>query len=316
MIDPEQIPGLQRVLMVIVATVVLSGCTLPFSKQPSAGLLVLTDDQLARVYVNNQLAGDTPVEQSKLQPGTHRVRLEPHDQHLQTHEVIVKLYPNTQSVINWQLGTTVDEHAGVVLELEPAQHVDTPHLIVQSNPDISIVQIDGKSAGLTPVIENGLADGEHELQVSAPGYLRTKHFVRLIRGYTLRATVTLPREASPIPSNPTTEQEAQGEGSASESISVSASPPATRAASRRDVVLQGETTSREELGVLVVRETPTGELRVRTAPNTTSQQIDVVQVGTRLSYVQEQPGWYEVEYAPQKYGWVSGEYVEIDETRE
>ena len=56
-------------------------------------------------------------------------------------------------------------------------------------------------------------------------------------------------------------------------------------------------------------ETGTGFLRVRSTPSLNGEEIGKVDVGDKFRIIEEQGGWYKIEYATGKEGWVLGDYT-------
>jgi hypothetical protein len=61
---------------------------------------------------------------------------------------------------------------------------------------------------------------------------------------------------------------------------------------------------------IIVQETPTGFLRVRMEPSTTATEAARVNPGEKYTIIDEDNGWYQIEYDEEKSGWVSGQYAE------
>jgi hypothetical protein len=62
---------------------------------------------------------------------------------------------------------------------------------------------------------------------------------------------------------------------------------------------------------LVINDTPTGWLRVRTSPR--GEEIGKVNPGETYPIISEKDGWYEIEISGENIGWVSGQYASIIE---
>ena len=68
--------------------------------------------------------------------------------------------------------------------------------------------------------------------------------------------------------------------------------------------------SEEKTVTVVVGETPTGWLRVRTAPS--GREIGTVDSGTKLPMVSQAEGWFEVKLTSGEVGWISSVYASIE----
>ena len=60
---------------------------------------------------------------------------------------------------------------------------------------------------------------------------------------------------------------------------------------------------------LVVKDTPTGFLRVRMDPSTGATEAGRINPGDTFSILDTQSGWYEIRFDGANTGWVSGQYV-------
>lgn len=58
-----------------------------------------------------------------------------------------------------------------------------------------------------------------------------------------------------------------------------------------------------------LKDADVGSLRVRSEPNTSSQEVARLNPGQNVKVLKEQNGWYQIELEPGKTGWVSGNYV-------
>jgi hypothetical protein len=62
---------------------------------------------------------------------------------------------------------------------------------------------------------------------------------------------------------------------------------------------------------ITIRESELGYLRVREKPTSSSDEIGQVKPGQEFSVLEEDNGWYKIEYAPGETGWVSSLYVKV-----
>lgn len=69
-----------------------------------------------------------------------------------------------------------------------------PRLEVESNPSGAEVVVDGKMLGLTPLVVNDFAAGEHHLRLRLTGYLDHDDFVSSIEGAEIRRSVAMEEE--------------------------------------------------------------------------------------------------------------------------
>lgn len=144
-------------------------------------------------------------------------------------------------------------------------------LTVVSNPTESDVEIDGRSYGNTPLTAD-IEPGEHTILVSRPGYLKRSIRADLPKNFNLTVSVDLALSEADL-TNIT-------------------SPVITQTPE------------------VVVKNTPTGFLRVRDKPNLSGKEIAQVKPGDRLVLLEEQGAWDRVRLSDGKEGYVSVAYVE------
>lgn len=260
----------------------LSGCTLPFAKKELAGLNI---DSLpeASVFLNGEYQGLTPFKKEELQPGDYLLKLVPRQGDYSSWEKQIKLTGGTETAVSYHFAENEEEVSSQILNLEPMADKKKASLGVSSIPDGAIIKIDGETKGFTPLSLEDVHEGEHTLVLSAPSFEEKQIQVRLVAGHKLLLNVQL----------------------AKEEIAEEASPSAE---------IAGEATESAELArpYVEIKETPTGWLRVRSEPTTAKDnEVTKVDPGEKFKLLDEsENGWYQIEYAPGKKGWISGQYAE------
>lgn len=144
-------------------------------------------------------------------------------------------------------------------------------ITVISHPTDSEVEIDGKVVGSTPISIN-LDKGEHTMLVSHPNYLKRSIKAILPENFNLTVAVDLALSEADL-------------------TTVSA-PVITQTAE------------------VIVKQTPTGFLRVRDQGSLSGKEIGKVNVGDKLILLEEQGSWYRVRLSDGTEGFVSATYVE------
>lgn len=142
---------------------------------------------------------------------------------------------------------------------------------VISSPSNAEVETDGKSVGKTPISVN-LASGEHTFVISHPNYLKRSIKATLPAGFNLTISTDL---------------------ALSEVDLTAVSAP---------VITQTQE--------VVVRQTPTGFLRVRDQAALSGKEIAKVNTGEKLILLEELSGWDRVRLSNNTEGFVSSTYVE------
>lgn len=144
-------------------------------------------------------------------------------------------------------------------------------LTIVSNPTEALVEIDGKQYGKTPITVN-IDNGEHTVLVSHPNYLPRSIRAALPANFNLTISVDL---------------------ALSEADLTSTSAPV--------VTVTPE---------VVVKQTPTGFLRVRDKAGLNGKEVAQVKPGDTLVLLEEQGSWDKVRLSNGTEGFVSSIYVE------
>lgn len=147
---------------------------------------------------------------------------------------------------------------------------------VLSSPTGALVEIDGKSYGQTST-HLDLSVGEHTFGISKEGFLKRSIRAYLPESYNLILNVDL--------------------ATSEVDLSQISTPVIT------------------ETPKVVVKDTPTGFLRVRDKPSLAGAEITRVLVGDELTLLEELSGWDRVRLADGKEGYVSSTYVEKKKLR-
>ncbi len=142
---------------------------------------------------------------------------------------------------------------------------------VISSPDGAQVEVDGKPYGITPVSLK-LGSGDYMVVLSRPGYLKRSIRINLSEGYRLVVSVDLALSEADLTAVQT--------------------PPITQTPE------------------VVVKDTPTGFLRVRDKPALSGKEIAQVKPSDTLILLEELVGWYRVRLANGTEGYVSTSYVD------
>lgn len=242
--------------------------------EPQKGTVFVDASPRSQVYVNGQLVGTTPFE-GRFVTGEATIRLLPESLGiaLSPYETRVALTPGVKTIVRRFFGPTEEESGGEVLSFEKYGGEEASISVV-TIPDSAQIKIDGTPRGFAPVKIPRIAPGEHTLSIVATGYLSSTFSVMAQKGYQLTVVSKLGRDPNP---------------------STIPSPSPTPAPKK----------------TLVILDTPTGFLRVRTEPAKTASEIGQVKPGADYAVLGSENGWYKIEYQGGKEGWVSGEFVKI-----
>lgn len=271
------------VLLLFLLAVLFGGYTIIssyFGKQVS-GLKVLTSHP-ASVFLNDKLVGKTPYE-AKHPAGEYTVKLIPDESAdtLSSWQGRVKLSPSLLTYIKRDFGPSELTSAGEILTLERISGSEN-QLVVLSSPDAATVIFDGQVKGTTPVTLRDVVSGEHDVALTSAGFTDRTVRVQATPGYKLTVSFQLSL-LSPQPS--------------------SATPSAT----------DGTPPVSSGKPQVLIKDTPTGFLRVRTEPSTSASESGRVQPGEKFPFLDERSGWFQIEYEAGKSGWISGRYAQKTE---
>ncbi|MBU1322633.1 PEGA domain-containing protein [Patescibacteria group bacterium] len=277
-------------LSLLSLTVFLTGCTLPGRKK--SALSVSTTPQ-ATIFLDGEHLGQTPYYNEKLKPGDYVLKIVPESsgQALNPWEGRVTLSPGILTVVNRELGLTQDSSSGEVLSFEPSADKKATSISVVTTPDGAVVNLDGEPKGFAPISLDNTTEGDHILLISSPGYQDKTIKAKTVKGNKLIVSVQLARAVAV----PIVDDEPQQE--ATPAASPKASPKTGSAATPAKPYV-------------TIDSPDTGWVRVRAEASTASEELTKVDHGESFPLVDEQSGWYQIEYATGKNGWISGKYAE------
>lgn len=290
----------RTVLFILAALLLIAGTFFGvrfFLSQPrgaSAGLKV-TSTPTASIFLDGKNIGRTPYE-DKLEPGEYTIKLIPEITSGQTvsWQGKIKLSPNLLTYVNRELGTTDLASGGEVLSLEKSSGNQT-EIAIFSTPEGASIQLDGQEQGTAPLSLKNIKAGDHELIVSSAGFQDRPLKIRSTAGYKLIADIQL----------------ALAGLAASKDTDATTTPGPTGTA-KKPTGTQAKPTGSSGTTVKIL-DTPTGFLRVREEPSTSASESGRVEPGKTFPLLDEQSGWYKIEYESKKEGWISNKYAEKSE---
>lgn len=245
-----------------------------------AGLKVNSSPN-ASIFLNDKLIGKTPYD-DKYASGEYILKLIPEGISSQTvtWQGKVMLNPSVLTYINRDLGTSELTSSGEILTLEKISQ-SVAQLAVLSQPDGATVILDGQEKGNTPLSPFETTVGDHEVAVTSAGFTGRTVRISAVSGYKLLENVQLALAPG---------QEATPTGDATSSSNTKASEVAKP--------------------YVLIKDTPTGFLRVRVAPSLSATEAAQVKPGEKYPFVDTKEGWFQISYEKDKNGWVSNSYAE------
>lgn len=242
---------------------------------PQRARLHVESQPTASVFVDGKEVGVTPFEGTFPQ-GEAVVRLVPQNQEfaLVPYEVKVNLVNGIKTVVIRSFGETEDNSWGQVISFDKTGGTEASLSIV-SIPDAASVRLDGQAKGFTPIRISRITPAEHQVMLSAEGYIDNIFSINAVEGY--RITIIAKLAVNP------------------------SFTPATQASP--EPVLEK---------IATILPTPTGFLRVRSEPSVSATEIAQIKPGEKYPYTvtSDDGKWYRIELEDQP-GWVSNQYASI-----
>ncbi|OGK31443.1 hypothetical protein A3B02_01260 [Candidatus Roizmanbacteria bacterium RIFCSPLOWO2_01_FULL_42_14] len=264
------------------------------SRSAAEGRLQIISSPSASILVNGKPSGKTPYEAS-FAGGEYILKLITDDTDASssgTWEGKISVYKNARTFVSREIGTNDLTSSGVILTVLPLTKEnrtentkpDSGQIEVQTYPDGSIVFLDDEEQGIAPLILSNISKGDHELSVFSPGFFRRSQKIKVSSGFKVVAEYKLAID----PSHKKVEKKPDD--------------IATDEAS----VQKKET---EQKLVVSINQTDTGWLRVRAEPTLFASEAAKVKPGQTFNVLEEQSGWYKIEYENGKQGWIFAQYT-------
>ncbi len=247
-----------------------------YHKNRKASLLI-ESDPVAQVYINGEQVGRTPFER-EFAAREVAVRLVPEalDKPLMAYDTKIELVRGVKTIVRRKLGESVEDSSGEEISFEKTGGKNA-NVSVISRPDGAQVYFDDRIVDLTPLLIEDVSEGVHEIRLFLDGYFERAFSVNAYSGYTLTALVDLEKD-----------ENAQSDVLEEINNSWPSSP------------LEVE-----------ILNTPTGFLRVREEPSTSSEEVGRVDPGEKYELLDRDSvaGWYKIKFDEGIEGWISSEYA-------
>ena len=270
------------VVVILVAVLSFAGYKFFFSRIANVGGLKVVSNPKSSIFLNDKLLGKTPYD-DKYPAGEYIMKLIPEDTSTSaaSWQKKINISPSLLTYVNRELGASELSSSGDILFLEKITDKEA-QVAIFSTPDSATVILDGQEKGVSPLVLRDVVAGEHDVAVSSPGFTSRTVRIQAVTGYKL----TVEYQLSILAENNST-----------------SSPPSTSI---------GESTDPAKPYV-VIKDTPTGFLRVRSGPSTTATETAQIKPGDKYSFLGEDSGWYKISYDTGKDGWISAKYAEKTE---
>lgn len=247
------------------------------------GALQVTSLPQSSIFLNGNMIGKTPLckcdGDNMLPVGDYTIKLVPDDSTQSSFEEKISINPSVLTVVDRTFGD-VGKSSGSIISLIPSSSLKTAQLSIVAIPYGASISMDNNAVGVAPLLLQSITDSDHEVTVAKDGYVPKTIRIHGVVGYTLKAVITL----------------------AADNLSATA---ASSSAGESPTVASSSASTQQQV---IILQTPTGFLRVRSSPSLAGSEVSQVHPGETYPYVDEQNGWFEIQLTGEK-GWVSEQYA-------
>ena len=141
------------------------------------------------VQLGSAVLGNSPIINHLASPGTYQLHLTTDNY---TTTLPVRLSSQTATVVDWQVGPTLETSSGITYELTPVNTNNSP-LEIDTQPRGAIIDLDYTASNnrFSPWHSDQLAPGGHTVTISMPGYASLNIPITLEKDYQLTLHVKL-----------------------------------------------------------------------------------------------------------------------------
>lgn len=243
------------------------------SSKPKAGLRIETNPP-AMVFIDDVQEGQTPFEKNFTAKEV-LVKLVPNSTSsaISSYQTRIRLTDGLTSIIRRNFSYPESASFGENISFQSDPNGQSPISVITSEPESATVFIDGRSQGLSPIIISDSLAGEHQLALTSTGYAPKTITLKNPAGFRTQVSAKLSLLAitpTPTPS----------------------------------------TTSATLVKSVKIKDTPTGFLRVRNAPNSNGAEVGQVKPNQTYPLLSQLTGWYQikVDFEATTSGWISSQY--------
>lgn len=306
-------------LIPLLAALTFSACSLPFFGQDQAGLHI-ESNETATIYLDGKHVGNTTFDQQELKAGQYSLKLVSEKNPNKQWQTNIRLTSKVITVVSYNFADHPDQGSYYVLQLEKLANQNNSEIAFITQPDNVIITLDGQPKGLSPVTLEQIAPGEHQVLLSAPAHQEMTIPARSLVGYSLLINAQLARLADiPAPQvNEDATASAQVEPATPSASPTTSAQTKTATPSPQPTVASKPAAATSSAApaikppYVIVQETGTGWLRVRSSAG--GDEVAKIDTGEQFAFIEsDNTGWYKIEYAPGKQGWVVARYVKLVE---
>jgi hypothetical protein len=252
------------------------------NRRPEKGALQVTSSPASEVYLNDKHIGKTPLclcqGDNMVDVGEYTIKLVPTSGDFEPFQNKISITQKILTVVDRSFAQTAMAQASIIT-LKEIEDKKQAQISVVSFPTGADVYLDSNLVGKSPISLKNVTESDHEIKVTKAGYKEKSIRIRALLGYRLDSIVYLGVDPSVV-----------GE-----------EQPASASA----ILNTGQK--------VIIGETPTGFLRVRERPTTSSSEVGRVEPGEEFDLLDEENGWYRIKLPGEIEGWVSGQYARKQE---
>jgi len=263
--------------LLFLVTIIAFGITVfLYSQNLGKGALQVTSEPNSKVYLDGKLIGQTPLckceAKDMINEGTYAIKLVSTEGVFPSFDQKISINPKVLTVVD----RTFAENSGAsasVISLSKLSDKNDISLTIISFPDKAKVFLDGNQIGQSPLSINSITESDHELKLTKTGYKDKIVKIRTIKGYKLESVLFL-------------------------------------AANPKETVTPATASATPALSVtkVLILQTPTGFLRVRSQASLAGSQIALVYPGETYDLLSEQGNWFKIKLSGGIEGFVSSQY--------
>jgi hypothetical protein len=269
---------MKKVLLILAVFISLVSILFQFGRAPlqkfigshSRSGLQIDSNTKAKVLIGGIEKGETPFVDSNLTEGELLVSLQP----VEDSSVSAKPW---QGYIKLNPGTltVINRNMEASVQGSSGEVITLEQgkgvTVVSTPPQVELI-VDGVVMGRTPITLSDLSPGDHQFILSKENFVKRSIRAKVVDGYNLVLTVDLAIAEADLTKLPT--------------VPVSATAQ------------------------VIIKNTPTGFLRVRNSASANGQEMGQVKPGDVLTMLEEIPNWYRVRLSDGKEGYISAAYAQ------
>lgn len=274
---------------------------------PKQGVLKINTNPVTSVFLDNKHLGKTPY-QDKINEGNYEIKLVPESvtENAASWQGKITIRGNLLTYVNTELGESEFSSASEILWLEKITS-NQSEISVVTDPDGASITLDGESKGISPIAVTGISAGEHVIAVASPGFASRSIKAKTTEGYKLFISMKLALSSS---QSIVTMETPEATQSASPSATLQTKPATKSTPTPSLKVSPTLGVTQEPLKPFaLIKDTPTGFLRVRFEPSTQASETARVNPGEKYTILDTENGWYQITLDDGTKGWISGQYA-------